>query len=182
MGLLRAEAQKTCLSLICTTQHWVPNCLWKQRQHRICLSGASWSGVPSVEAPQMRNGRTILLSELHKNIKHFKVILFRWNYTKYIDVSPNNWLKHTVLQWRCTVASTSLCRVVPWCSRGTASFRPPLGTLKSIQNLGGSWFSPTSIDLHSNYDNFWRTSPNLSELLQHELLCCPPNQRIRVLI
>ena len=66
----------------------------------------------------------------------------------------------------------------PWCSQRTASFCPPLGTLTSIQNLGGSWFSPSSIDLHSNYDNFQRTSFNLSELLQHELSCCSPNQRI----
>ena len=35
---------------------------------------------------------------------------------------------------------------------------PPLSTLTSIQNLGGSWFSPSSIDLHSNYDDFRRTS------------------------
>ena len=43
-----------------------------------------------------------------------------------------------------------LCRVAPWCSRRTASFFPLLGTLTSIQNLGGLWFSPPSIDLHSN--------------------------------
>jgi hypothetical protein len=47
--------------------------------------------------------------------------------------------------------------VAPWGSRRTASFRPRLGTLTLIQNLGGSWFSPPSIDLHSNYDSFWRT-------------------------
>jgi hypothetical protein len=86
----------------------------------------------------------------------------------------------TDLQNRCfvSVSSTALCRVAPWCNRRTASFRPPLGILTSIQNLGGSWFSLSSIDLHMNYYNFRRTSSNLSEFLQHELTCCPPNRRI----
>ena len=48
------------------------------------------------------------------------------------------------------LASTALCRVAPWCSRRTASFHPPLGILTSVQNLGNSWFSLPSIDLHSN--------------------------------
>ena len=93
-----------------------------------------------VEAPQRRKGRTILLSEIYKTIQN-------------IITSPNNRLKHTILQWRSTVASTALW-VAPWCSQRTASFHPPLGTLTSIQNLGGSWFLTASIDLHSNYDNF----------------------------
>jgi hypothetical protein len=81
------------------------------------------------------------------------------------------------LQWRSTVASKALCRVAPWCYRRTTSFRPPLGTLTSIQNLGDSWFSPPSIDLHSN--NFRLEDLVRSELLKHELTCCPPNERIR---
>ena len=104
-------------------------------------------------------------------LNFYKVILFRYNYTNYIHMSPNKWLKHTVSQWRSTAASTALSRVAPWCSRRTVSFRPPRGTLTSIQNLGGSWFSLPSIDLHRNYDNFQRTSYNLSEFLQHELRC-----------
>jgi hypothetical protein len=65
--------------------------------------------------------------------------------------SQNNWLKHTILQRRSTVALTALCKVAPCYTHRTASFHPPLGTLTSIQNLGGSRFSPPSIDLHSNY-------------------------------
>ena len=52
--------------------------------------------------------------------------------------------------WRSTVASTALSGVAPWCSQRTVIFRPPLGKLTSMQNLGGSWFSRPSIDLHSN--------------------------------
>ena len=62
------------------------------------------------------------------------------------------------------------------CSRRTVCFCPPLGTLTSIQHLGVSWCSPSSIDSYSNYDNFQRMSSNLSELLQHELTFFPPNQ------
>jgi hypothetical protein len=131
------------------------------------------------QSSQRTKGRIIFLSEFHKKY----VFLNIW---KVIDKTiiniftpPDNWLKHTVFQWGSTVASTALCRVAPRCSRRTANFCPPLGTLTSIQNLGDSWFSPHSIDLHSNFDSFWRTSSNLSELLQHELTCCPPNQMVR---
>ena len=75
---------------------------------------------------------------------------------------------YVVLQIKYTVVSTELCRVAPWCSQRTASFRPPLSTLTSIQNLGGLWFSSPSIDSHSNYDNFQRMCSNLSELLQQD--------------
>ena len=125
--------------------------------------------------------RTVLLTKFHKNknSETFKKLSFLDKTIQNIFTSPNNWLKHTVLQWRSTIASTALCRVAPWCSRRTVKFRHPLSTLTSIQNLGGSWFSLPSIDLHSNYDNFRRTSSSISELLEHELTCCPPNQMIR---
>ena len=132
----------------------------------------------------MRKGSAILLSEFHetKNSKILKKLDFLDKTIQNIFLSLNNLLKHTVLQWRSTVASISLCRVAPWCSRRTASFHYSLGTLTWIQNLGGLWFSPPSIDIHSNYGNFRRTSSNLSELLQRQMTCCQPNQRIRELI
>ena len=80
-----------------------------------------------------------------------------------------------VLPFLLGVDSTALYRVATWCSRRTASFRTPLGTLTSIQNLAGSWFPPHSIDIDINYDNLWRMPSNLSELLQHELTSSPPN-------
>ena len=54
-----------------------------------------------------------------------------------------------------------------WGNRRTDSFRPPLATLTSIQNLGGSQASSPSIDIHSNYVR--RTSSSQSKLLQYEL-------------
>jgi hypothetical protein len=88
-------------------------------------------------------GGPSLPSEFHQmfNCKTLKKLYFLDKTTLNIITSPNNWLKHTILQRSSTVASTLLCRVAPWCSRRTASC-PPLGTLTSIQNLGGSLFSP----------------------------------------
>ena len=142
--------------------------LWRTRMWR------SWDSVVTSGGSSEEEGED---HPIH--CKTFKKSSFLGKSILNIITSPNNWLKHTIVQWRSAVASTALGRVASWCSRRTAIFRPPLGTLTSTQNLGGSWFSPPSIDLHVNYDRFQRTSSKLSELLQHESTSCPPNQRIR---
>jgi hypothetical protein len=121
---------------------------------------------PSDSVPQWRllRGR---MGEPSSSVNFIQILIL-----KHKKSYPFFW-KH-YLQIRSTVVSAALCRVAPWGSQRTASFRPPLGTLTSIQNLGGSWFSPPSIDSHSNYDHVRRTFSSLSELFQHELTCCPP--------
>ena len=123
------------------TRHSTPTCAclggWSQCVCQI-LTRFHTSGGSSEEEGEDYPPQWI---SWNKNSETLKKLSFLDKTILNIFHSPNNWLKHTVLQRRSTVASTALCSVAPWCSRRTVSFRPPLGTLTSLQNLGGSWFS-----------------------------------------
>ena len=90
------------LSLSCVYYRFV--CMWCVCAHQWKLLRGGKGGPSSVNLIQIKKVSLLeKLSFLDKTILN-------------IFTSPNNWLKHTVLQLR----STALCREPPWCSRRTA--------------------------------------------------------------